>query len=135
LRGVERRGPVGYFDTIPHDKLIACVRMRVVDGSVLRLIRAWLNAPVVEPPDDKKGGPPKIGRKQAGYAARRGDLSALGQHTICTGSTRRSIAREGRRTSPRPSWYAMRMTLSFLARYLGPRITASSKVIWKGGED
>ena len=30
----------GYCDTIPHDKLIACVRMRVVDGSVLRLIRA-----------------------------------------------------------------------------------------------
>jgi RNA-directed DNA polymerase len=33
---------------IPHDKLMACVRMRVVDGNVLRLIRQWLNAPVEE---------------------------------------------------------------------------------------
>ena len=37
-----------YFDSIPHDKLMACVRMRVVDGSVLRLIEQWLNAPVEE---------------------------------------------------------------------------------------
>ena len=45
----------GYFDSIPQDKLLACVRMRVVDGSVLGLIRQWLKAPVVEPP---RGGKP-----------------------------------------------------------------------------
>jgi RNA-directed DNA polymerase len=55
----------GYFDSIPHDKLMACVRMRVVDGAVLGLIRQWLNAPVVEPPKDK-GEPPTIGRNTKG---------------------------------------------------------------------
>jgi len=42
----------GYFDSIPHDQLLACVRMRVVDGSVLRLIKQWLNAPVEETDDE-----------------------------------------------------------------------------------
>jgi RNA-directed DNA polymerase len=54
----------GYFDSIPQDKLIACVRMRVVDGSVLGLIRQWLKAPVVEPSRD--GQPPRVRRNDRG---------------------------------------------------------------------
>ena len=42
----------GYFDTIPHDQLLKCVQMRVVDRSVLALIRMWLQSPIVET-DDK----------------------------------------------------------------------------------
>ncbi len=59
-----------YFDTIPHDKLLACVRMRVVDRSVLGLIRMWLKAVVVEagegPSDPPKASRPKQGTPQGG---------------------------------------------------------------------
>ncbi len=54
----------GYFDSIAHDKLLACVRMRVVDGSVLGLIRQWLKAPVMEPP--RGGKPPSVHRNDRG---------------------------------------------------------------------
>jgi RNA-directed DNA polymerase len=55
----------GYFDTIPHDKLMLCVRKRIVDGSVLRLIRQWLKAPVLEP-GKGKGKPPTVKRNSKG---------------------------------------------------------------------
>ena len=63
----------GYFDSIPHDKLMACLRMRIADRSVLKLIRMWLQVPVVEAPESKGGKPtitrPKRGTPQGGVMA------------------------------------------------------------------
>lgn len=42
-----------YFDTIPHRQLMRTVARRISDGSVLRLIKQWLRAPIVE--EDKDG--------------------------------------------------------------------------------
>ena len=62
-----------YFDSIPHSQLMACVRVRVVDRSVLQLIRMWLEAPVVERSGGQGGGStasrPKKGTPQGGVAS------------------------------------------------------------------
>ena len=42
-----------YFDTIPHRQLLRQVARRVSDGAILKLIKAWLRAPILE---EKEGG-------------------------------------------------------------------------------
>jgi RNA-directed DNA polymerase len=45
----------GYFDSIPQDRLQACVRQRIADRSVQKLIRRWLQTPVVEQETTNRG--------------------------------------------------------------------------------
>ncbi len=57
------------FDTIPHDRLIRAVASRVVDGSMLALIKKFLVAPVL---DEREGGRrtrPRMGTPQGGPAS------------------------------------------------------------------
>jgi len=57
-----------YFDTIPHDKLMKCLQRRITDGSILKLIRMWLRAVVVESSGDEppRSYRPKQGTPQGG---------------------------------------------------------------------
>lgn len=54
----------GYFDSIPHDKLMKGLETRISDGSMLRLIRGFLRAPIQDgkgPPKRPGGGTPQGG--------------------------------------------------------------------------
>lgn len=52
-----------YFDTIPHDRLLAAVRRRVSDGRVLSLLEAFLKAGIME---DLREHRPTMGTPQGG---------------------------------------------------------------------
>lgn len=59
----------GYFDTIPHAELMRLVKGRVSDGSILKLVKGWLRAPIVE--EDPESGakrtvPNRCGTPQGG---------------------------------------------------------------------
>jgi RNA-directed DNA polymerase len=68
LREVYDADLKGYFDSIPHDQLMKCLRMRITDRSVLTLIERWLQAPVIETDDEgrTKVSQPTQGTPQGG---------------------------------------------------------------------
>ena len=55
-----------YFDTIPHEKLLILIGMRVSDRHILHLIKQWLTAPVVEDGKISGGKKQKTGTPQGG---------------------------------------------------------------------
>lgn len=111
----------GYFDTIPHDRLMACVEKRIADGSVLKLIRMWLAAPVLEPPDDPKQPPRKVRRRQG--TPQGGVISPLLANLYLHWMDRRFHASDGpaRFAGARLVRYADDFVI--LTRYMGAGIT------------
>jgi len=55
-----------YFDTIPHDKLMKLLALRISDGKMLKLIKMWLKAPIQENGRNQGGKKNKKGTPQGG---------------------------------------------------------------------
>jgi len=54
----------GYFDSIPHSELMKLVSQRVSDGTILKLIKGWLTATIIE--EDPGSGRPQKRRNRQG---------------------------------------------------------------------
>jgi RNA-directed DNA polymerase len=118
----------GYFDSIPHEKLLACVRMRIADRSVLQLIRSWLEAIVVE---EEKGGQPQGHRPQQG-TPQGGVLSPLLANVYLHWFDKRFHSKDG------PAHFAKAKLVRYaddfvvLARYQGDRLINWVEAIVEG---
>ena len=124
----------GYFDSIPHDKLLACMRMRVVDRSVLKLIRMWLQSPVVEP--DRKDKPGKWSRPRKG-TPQGGVISPLLSNLYLHWFDKLFYRAEGPAQWARAKLVRYADDFVVLARYQGSRLTGwmeSKLEAWLGLE-
>lgn len=110
----------GYFDTIPHDKLMKAMERRIADRSVLKLIRMWLRAPIVD--EDGKGGP-RVHRSRQG-TPQGGVISPLLANAYL------DMFDKAFHMSSGPRWWANARLVRYaddfvvLARYQGPRLRA-----------
>lgn len=109
----------GYFDSIPHDKLIKCLKMRISDRQVLKLILQWLRCPVVEAGDKK--GKPKISRSDKG-TPQGGVISPLLANTYLHWFDK--VFHDGKGPANWANAKLVRYADDFvvLARYIGPRL-------------
>ncbi|HVP11070.1 MAG TPA: group II intron reverse transcriptase/maturase [Phycisphaerae bacterium] len=55
-----------YFTSIPHGPLMRCLSRRIVDGRMLRVIKSWLTAPVVENIDGRTTQTAEARRRKRG---------------------------------------------------------------------
>ena len=126
-----------YFDSIPRDKLMACVRigqshrsegmpkqtvirMRVVDRSVLQLIGMWLEVAVVEP---AKGGKPEQWSRPRKGTPQGGVISPLLSNVYLHWFDKLFHRADGPAQWAGAKWVRYADDFVVLARYQGTRLT------------
>ena len=107
-----------YFDSIPHSKLMVCLQVRIADRSVLRLIKMWLDAPVVE--GGEGGG--KVTRSTGRGTPQGGVISPLLANIYLHWFDRRFHGRNGPRTWANARLIRYADDFVILARYQGERL-------------
>lgn len=108
----------GYFDTIDHDKLMACLRMRISDRAILKLIRMWLQTPIVE---QDQQGQPKVTRNRKG-TPQGGVISPLLANVFLHWFDKRFHAADGPANWAKARLVRYADDFVVLARYQGPRL-------------
>jgi len=109
----------GYFDTIPHDRLLKAVEWRIADRQVLHLIRQWLDAPVEE--RDEQG---RTTRHRSGQGTPQGGvISPLLANIYLHWFEVRFHRPDGPGTWAKAKIVRYADDFVVLARHLGPRIT------------
>lgn len=104
----------GYFDSIPHDKLMKAVEVRIVDARVLKLIRMWLTAPIWEPGKPMQGT--KCGSAQGGV------ISPLLANIYLNWFDKLFYGRDGPGTWAKAQLIRYADDFVIMARYLTPKI-------------
>lgn len=119
----------GYFDSIPHDKLMKCIRMRITDGTLLKMIESWLKAPIVEKEknDDGKWNI-KITRPSKG-TPQGGVISPLLANIYLHWFDKRFHAEDGPRQFANASLVRYADDFVVMAKYVGERISSSIKYL------
>jgi RNA-directed DNA polymerase len=117
----------GYFDTIPHDQLLQCLRMRLTDRSVLHLIQMWLDSPVQERNESGRTTTtrPTQGTPHAARAAKRqrGVISPLLANIYLHWFEKAFQGPEGPATWAKAKIVRYADDFVVLARYVGSRLT------------
>lgn len=111
----------GYFDSIPHDKLMACVKMRISDGQVLKLINNWLKAPIVE--DGKGDGKPRRMSRPGKGTPQGGVISPLLANIYLHYFDRAFLSKTGLAHTAKARLIRYADDFVIMARYIGSFIT------------
>ncbi|MFV2070931.1 MAG: group II intron reverse transcriptase/maturase, partial [Pirellulales bacterium] len=109
----------GYFDSIPRDKLMAGLETRIADRAVLKLIRMWLDSPVIEEDDDGR----KTAHRPTRGVPQGGTISPILANAFLHWFDRAFHGAGGPATWAKARLVRYADDFVVMAKYVGPRIT------------